>query len=55
MKRSAGRSVLEVALAEEPWGESLELASIVEKKKSLAVFARGLPFRFIHAYNVHHK
>ena len=25
------------------------------EEKSLAVFARGLPFRFIHAYNVHHK
>ena len=37
---------------EEPSGECRELASIVEKITSLAVFARGLPFRFIHTYMV---
>ena len=44
--RPEGRS----AGQEEPSGECRELASIVEKITSLAVFARGLPFRFIHTY-----
>ena len=50
--RPTNRPEGRLAGQEEPSGECRELASIVEKITSLAVFARGLPFRFIHTYMV---